>query len=176
MTPKKHKTIQLCNYYDYYKLQSGGSLQNEILVYRGKPYQRGSGFFSNFRYAIPFLKKLGRETLYVGKNILFDVASGKDLKTATKSSLKRKASQLLKQASDKLDQMGSGRKRGVKVRKMKQLKRKVIQSGGKRKKVIRKKSKSFRSKQINKAKIHKKRTVFKRQSVKKHRTIGDIFS
>lgn len=176
MKTKKHRTIQLCNYYDYYKLQSGGSSQNEILVYRGKPYQRGSGFFSNFRYAIPFLKKIGKETLDVGKNILFDIASGKDLKTATKRSLKRKASELLKQASDRLEQIGTGRKKPISVKMKSYKKNKNPKQLGGRKKINKtKKHKVMRPKRIKKAKKHKKNTVLKRRSLKKHRSKGDIF-
>jgi len=174
MASKKEKS---CNYYEYYRSQTGGSLQNEILVYRGKPYQRGSGFFSNFRYAIPFLKKIGKETLDIGKNILFDIASGHDFKSATKRSLKRKASEMLKKASDKLEQIGTGKLRIKRIKTKNNKKNKLnLQSGGRKKNLKTKtKQKVKKRKSIKRPKNNRNKSVFKRRSQKKHRSKADIF-
>lgn len=145
--------IKDCDYIKYYNLQSGGNLDDKILVYKGRQFQRGNGIFSKLRYSIPYFKKFGKEVLDLGRNILFDYASGQNLKSATQKNLKRKASDLLKKAVAKVEQYGTGRKKR-RYKKGKTDKTKII----KRRKFI--KSKSYSPKR-RKLKQRLKSDIFK---------------
>jgi hypothetical protein len=72
-----------CDYDNYYILQAGGAYnQNEITYYSGQPFQRGYNIFTRFgkRYAVPFLKKLGKKALDLGSGVLRDIFGGLNLK------------------------------------------------------------------------------------------------
>jgi len=83
------KCASKCDYIEFHKKQIGKGL--DIAVYRGVPYQRGHGFFSNFanRYALPFLKYIGKQVFSAGKDIVTDVAQGSTLKSAAKKAIKK---------------------------------------------------------------------------------------
>src|SRR5579883_490626 len=91
-----------CDYTKYYLNQLGGNI-NDILLYTGRPVQRGSGLFSKLRFGIPFLKTIGKEALKVGKNILYDWLSGKDFRKSAVSNIKSTTSNYLRKAADKVD-------------------------------------------------------------------------
>jgi len=109
------KCASKCDYIEFHKSQiskqSGKGL--DIAVYRGVPYQRGYGFFSNFakRYALPFLKYIGKQAFTAGKDIVADVSQGDTLKSAAKKAMKKRAASALRDVSDKIEQSGSGKKR-----------------------------------------------------------------
>jgi hypothetical protein len=105
-----------CDYENYYLSQIGGNLSEDLYYNPLKQYnyQRGSGWFSRFatRYAIPAIKYIGKRALNVGRDIILDIASGKNVRESTKSNFKKGVSESLKELSSKMTpQQGSGKKR-----------------------------------------------------------------
>ena len=97
-----------CNYDNYYVDQAGGNL--DISYYRGSPYQRGYGVITNLakRYGIPVLKYLLKHGMTAGKDIYSEWTSGKDIRKAAKSSLRKRASSVMKDLGERIEQSGSG--------------------------------------------------------------------
>ncbi len=115
-----------CDYQTYYAKQAGGQL--DISYYRGAPYQRGYGFFTNLakRYGIPVLKYLFKQGVQTGKDIWSDVAAGKQFSTAAKSNLRKRVASTFQDLGEKISQSGSGmRKRPRLVKKRRKTKRRV---------------------------------------------------
>src|SRR6266700_6762671 len=124
-----------CDYNDYYTKQAGGKL--DISFYRGAPYQRGYGFFTNLakRYGIPMMKYLFKQGFHAGKEILSDVAEGKKFSTAAKSQLRKRAASTLQDLGQKLSQTGSGRRKKPRVvKKRRRRKRKTSSKSTSRRK------------------------------------------
>jgi len=119
------KCASKCDYIEFHKKQIGQGL--DISVYRGVPYQRGYGFFSNFanRYALPFLKYIGKQAFSAGKDIITDVAEGSTIKSAAKKAMKKRAASALRDVSDKIEQSGSGKRKRLKKNKSASNKRKI---------------------------------------------------
>ena len=114
MSRKKY-CIGECDFSRYYTQQAGRGY-SDITIYRGHPYQRGYGFASVFkRFGIPLVKFLGNHLLNAGLAIGSDIVQNKPINAST---LKRKFSETAKAAakdglariSDKIDQIGNGRK------------------------------------------------------------------
>ncbi|GBM67577.1 hypothetical protein AVEN_73706-1 [Araneus ventricosus] len=99
-----------------------------IPYYEGVSFQKGYGlggiFRRFFRAARPFLvkggKALGKEALVTGTNVVNDVVSGEDIKTATKRRSKEAGKNLARKAIGKVQSMMG---RGKYKRKRKQQKR-----------------------------------------------------
>ena len=86
-------------------------------IFRGIPYQRGSGLGSVFRsflrYLVPIGKKIGvavgQEGLRTGNRVLSNVLEGKDLKETMVTESKAGLKNLLEKAANNLDkQKGKG--------------------------------------------------------------------
>jgi len=111
MEPRKKHCIGDCNFAAYYKSQIGHGV-NDIVLYRGKPYQRGYGIEDITIYqgrpyqrghgigtvfkriGIPMLRFIGRHLLPAG------VAVGSDLmnKRSLKDSLRERGAEAFKTA------------------------------------------------------------------------------
>lgn len=148
---KLKKCNNICDYENYYLNQAGGR-SDQILIYKGRPFQRGSGWFSNFavRYGVPMLKFIGKQALSAGRDVVQDVLQGKDFKSSVKYNLKKRAGESLKEIGDKITQSGSGRKRR-KLRSSKNIKTKKSKLYNSRKhstKVKRRASKSKKKSKI----------------------------
>lgn len=99
------------SYYGSQALQSGYGLEG----YRGTPYQRGAGlgsfFKSLFRMAVPVLKnigrKVGKQALHTGADLLADIAHGKPVIESTRKQLKSSTAKVLREVGDEL-QEGEG--------------------------------------------------------------------
>jgi hypothetical protein len=99
------------SYYGSQALQAGFGLEG----YKGVPYQRGAGlgsfFKSLFRMAVPVIKsvgrKVGKEALYAGADLLTNVAQGKPVVETVKKQLRSTAAKALKDAGEAL-QEGEG--------------------------------------------------------------------
>jgi hypothetical protein len=84
------------NFENYYSSQA----KEAIPVFRGAPYQRGSGFGSVFKrifrwiipiikeHALPVVKSAGKEALKTAVNIANDTIDGKDFVSSTKQQVK----------------------------------------------------------------------------------------
>lgn len=97
---------------DYYLHQAGTGLP----VFVGARSQRGHGLLGGLaRMMIPLIKRGGRSLLkhgvQTGAEILGDVLSGQNLKTAAQRRVKQRGQRLLQQASQTLTGAGNGRKR-----------------------------------------------------------------
>ena len=101
-----------CHFSSYYCNQAGHGLSGggggglalvggggpDFNIFRGVPYQRGYGIFSNAfrRYGIPLLKYLGPKLLKRGRDIYANVSSGHvPLREAIRSSLKEGGKEIL---------------------------------------------------------------------------------
>lgn len=107
-------------YVKYYLEQAGGGNQ---VYYRGTRLQRGYGigsiFSRLFRFAMPLLKRgashVGQALARTGANVALDAAAGSDVKESAKEHLKTMGRRLVGDAAGYVkDQVGDGRKRGVK--------------------------------------------------------------
>lgn len=89
---------EFCDYDSYYVNQAKNRYDNVI------PYQRGANWFTSFakRYAVPAIKYLGKQTYKYGKDFIKDLALGEEVKSAAKTHLKRGASGLLDDLSQKI--------------------------------------------------------------------------
>ena len=122
-----------CDYENYYLSQIGGNLSEDLYYNPLKQYnyQRGSGWFSRFatRFAIPALKYIGKRALNIGRDIVLDIAAGKNVRESTKSNFKKGVSDSLKDLSNKMTpQTGSGKKRKRSKSQNKIVKRRRIKS------------------------------------------------
>jgi hypothetical protein len=82
---------------NYYSAQA----KETIPVFRGAPYQKGSGFGSVFKkifrwiipimkeHALPIVKSVGKEALKSAVNIANDTIDGKDFTTSSKEQVKK---------------------------------------------------------------------------------------
>lgn len=137
-----------CDYESYYSSQIGGNLSEDLYYNPLKQYnyQRGSGWFSRFatRYSIPALKYIGKKALGIGRDIILDIAAGKNVRESTKSNFKKGVSESLKDLSNRMTtQKGSGKKRKRSKSQNKVLKRRKIKpkSSSKRKVIRRRRRK-----------------------------------
>lgn len=128
-------------YAAYYAAQSG----NGIAVFKGIRVQRGHGFFSRlFSSAVlPALKFLGKKAAVGAANVVADtVLDGKKFKQSAKD----RSREVLKEAAtagvNKVRAMTQRGGKRLKANKRRPVKRRKTQVGGKRRKVIRKKTKS----------------------------------
>ena len=137
---------RFCDYNNYYTAQAGGNL--DISYYRGVPYQRGYGIFTNLakRYGVPVLKYLLKQGYSAGKDIFNDFREGKNISDSAKIHLKKRAATALKDIGEHIGQSGSG------VRKKPKLGKRIRHRPNKRKSKSKGKVKSRRkkSKQFNK--------------------------
>ena len=89
---------------DYYERQAGTG----IATYAGMQYQKGHGFMGRFFKGIvfPLIKKalphLAGMALSSSNDIASDLKSGKSLKSAAKTSLKRRAIDVAEKGLEKL--------------------------------------------------------------------------
>lgn len=112
-----------CDYKFHYSDQAGAGISN---FYRGVPFQRGYGFWGDMftRYGVPVMKYLGKQVLSTGANLAHDIAEQgiaprrafqQRLKQAARdtgiAALNRATPILVKEAVDRLQQTGTGRKR-----------------------------------------------------------------
>lgn len=113
-----------------YEIKHGKVLSPHI--YHGVPTQRGAGLGSLLgsigRIIAPTLKSAGKSILHeglrTGTNILSDVLSGQNVKTATKKRVKKASNRILKKAARHMK--GSG----IIMRQRKKSKRKVVKLPG----------------------------------------------
>jgi len=130
MEPKRRHCVGDCNFAAYYDSQIGHGIRDivlfrgrpyqrgygidDIYIYRGRPYQRGHGIGTIFRrVGIPMLKFLGKHLLPAG------VAVGTDLlnKRPLKESLRERGANVIRSAGREgvdriaslISQQGSGR-------------------------------------------------------------------
>ena len=131
-----------CDYDNYYVDQAGGNL--DISYYRGSPYQRGYGVISNLskRYGIPVLKYLFKHGMTAGKDIYSEWASGKNIRQAAKSSLKKRASSVMKDLGERIEQSGSGLRKKPRIN----IKRRKTNSKRSSKKQVRRKGRKSNKK------------------------------
>lgn len=99
------------NFENYYNTQA----RENIPVFRGSSYQRGYGFGSVFKnlfrwivpivkqHATPIVKNVGKQALKTAVNIATDTLDGKDIKSSVKSRMKDSLSNIS-------NQYGNGKK------------------------------------------------------------------
>lgn len=102
-----------CDFRSYYSHQAGSGY-SDINVYRGIPYQHGTGIGRLFaKFALPIAKYLGRQLLKTGVEVGGDVLSDQPLKKSLKARAKERAKAVAKDTFMKAGQLleGSGRRR-----------------------------------------------------------------
>lgn len=130
-----------CDYCALFSHQKGSGLP----IYQGLPHQRGYGVFTNLfkRFGVPLLKYLGKKAFIAGKNIGEDIiVNNTDPKHAIKSHLKKSAKTVgfdaLSEASKRLAQVGSGRRRKRQRVSKRRVKRTVKRSRATKKRKVKK--------------------------------------
>lgn len=99
-------------------IDQAGTGYSDIQIYRGVPYQKGTGLFTNLfrRYGIPLTKYLGKKLLKTGVAIGGDILSEKRPKDSVKRRIKEVATDVIKEGLKKIDeQSGSGTQRRRKI-------------------------------------------------------------
>jgi len=144
----------VCDYESYYLVQAGKG-KSQIEYYKGVPFQRGYNIFLKYgqRYGIPVLKYLAKTIFNTGQDIVKDIVSGEDPKSAVIKNLKQKASETLQNLAQKIDQSGSGKRK----RKCSNKRKKCINS-------------------VKKLKKSPKRKPSEKKSLKRVRKTRDIFN
>lgn len=147
-----------CDYCALFSHQRGSGLP----IYQGLPHQRGYGIFTNLfkRFGVPLLKYLGKKAFITGRNIGEDIiVNNADPKHAIKAHLSKAAKTVgfdtLSEASKRLAQTGSGRRRRRTTRR-KTSKTKAKRKTTKRKRTVKKRTirkKSKRSRTRKRARI-----------------------
>lgn len=136
---------------EYYVSQAGSGLAH----FSGLRYQRGAGFFGSLikGTVFPLLKKvlpfLGRHALSAGSNLLSELKSGENIKTAAKRTLRKEAGDI---ASDAMlhfqKQSGTGirrRRRRTTVAPRVTVRRRKIVKGRRRKRTVRRRRRTLAS-------------------------------
>ena len=155
-------------YYTYYSDQVGkGYAHPNIGIYKGQPYQRGSGIGSIFSNILKTITPLFKSALQqFGSNIVSkgvdmgnDMLQGANIKQTLKKHGKRLAADILTETANKIVQEGSGIKRHRKIKsRNKKLKNKTAS--------VRNKSKRNKSKRnTSKRKIHKTKSTKRKESI-----------
>ena len=136
-----------CDYDKYYSDQAGGRL--DISYYKGLPYQRGRGKFTNLarRYGIPVLKYILKQGWELGKDMYGDIVAGKKVAPSFKTQMRKRASTAMKDLGEHISQEGSGmRKRPKLDKKRRKVKKKIISHKATHKKASKTKKLKIKSK------------------------------